>query len=108
MHVSVPLISQREIEAAWRSWQHDATVDSAGSPIDYAIGWARLREKLAGRFDEAEHGGAWCGPIGGMGHERYWFDAMGQGGFASANPVGLQGNKLKAFEGLKEGFEHLR
>jgi hypothetical protein len=43
-----------------------------------------------------------------MGHERYWFDAMGQGGFASANPVGLQGNKLKAFEGLKEGFEHLR
>jgi Ca2+-binding RTX toxin-like protein len=108
MHASVPLISQREIEAAWRSWQHEATVDSSGSPIDYAIGWARLREKLSGRFDEAEHAGAWCGPIGGMGHERYWFDAMGQGGFGSANPVGLQGDKLKAFEGLKEGFEHLR
>ncbi|MCK9387630.1 MAG: putative Ig domain-containing protein [Sulfuritalea sp.] len=102
-----PFLSQREVEAAWQSWQHPGASPPSASPIDYAMGWARLRDRLAGRFDEGDYGGAWCDRMGGARQEGFSLLSGGQGAFGSGNPIGLSGAGLKPFEGLKEGFERL-
>lgn len=101
-------LSQREVEAAWQSWQYAATTTSAASPIDYAMGWARLRDQLAGRLDEGDRAGAWCDRAGALRQSGFSPASSILGGFAAGSSVGLPGTVLKPFEGLKEGFERLR
>ena len=105
---SGPFLSQREVEAAWQSWQHAGTVAPSVSAVDYALGWARVHDRLAGRLDEDDRGGAWCSRAGGMSQNGFSLASGGQGGFAGGNGIGLPGAGLKPFEGLQEGFERLR
>ncbi|MCM2308774.1 MAG: hypothetical protein NDI91_15045, partial [Sulfuritalea sp.] len=99
-------LSQREVEAAWQSWQQQAAPSPSASPIDYAMGWARLRDKLAGHHDENDWGGAWCARAGGGRADGFPL-ASAPGGFAGRGPIGLPGTALKTFEGLHEGFDRL-
>ncbi|TND00644.1 MAG: outer membrane adhesin-like protein [Rhodocyclaceae bacterium] len=99
-------LTQREVEAAWQSWQQQAAPSPSASPIDYAMGWARLRDKLAGHLDEDDWGGAWCGHAGGARADGFLLTS-GPGGFAGRGPIGLPGTALKTFEGLHEGFDRL-
>jgi hypothetical protein len=107
----LPLISQREIEDAWRSWQgHSGHGHGSGSPspIDYAVGWARLREYLSGRHGHDGWDDGACGqPRGGHWNGFGWSgtDACRNG---SRDSFDLMANQLKGFEGLREGFERLR
>jgi len=100
-------LNQREVEAAWQSWQHVGTSTPSTSPIEYALGWARVRDRLAGRLDEGDQGGAWCDRSGGLRQDGFSLLSGGQGAFGAGNPVGLPGAVLKPFEGLTEGFERL-
>ena len=99
--------SSREVAAAWQSWQQQAAASPSASPIDYAMGWARLRDRLAGRFDEGEWGGAWSYRAGAARQEGFSLSSSGAGGFASGSGIGLPGTVLKPLEGLREGFERL-
>ncbi len=100
-------LTQREVEAAWQSWQQQAAPSPSASPIDYAMGWARLRDKLAGHHDENDWGGAWCSRAGGGRADGFPLTSSGSGGFAGRSPIGLPGTALKTFEGLHEGFDRL-
>lgn len=79
---------------------------SATAPrIGYAVSWAYLRDKLAGSLQDQGAAVDW-------GVSSVNRDLLGTG---VAMPimhgqisVGYPGNVLKPFEGLKEGFEHLR
>jgi hypothetical protein len=105
---SRPLISQDVVEGAWHAWRHRESPPPQTSPIDYAMGWARLRDRLAGRDDEDGHGGGWCNDVFGRGPDRHSFTHGGQPGFGGGGPFGMAGTSLKLFEGLKEGIERLR
>ena len=105
-----PYLTQREVEAAWQSWQQQAGATASSppaSPIDYAMGWARLRDKLAGHLDEDDWGGAWCVRTGEGRQDGFPLTSSGPSGFVGGGPIGLPGAGLKPFEGLKEGFDRL-
>ncbi|MDO8742744.1 MAG: putative Ig domain-containing protein [bacterium] len=102
-----PYLSPREVEAAWQSWRHQGASTPSASPVDYALGWARVRDRLAGRLDEGDHGGAWCERPGGARQDGFSLLSGGHGAFGAGNSIGLPGAGLKPFEGLKEGFERL-
>jgi hypothetical protein len=89
---------------AEQSGYHPAA--SGDSRIDYAVSWARLRDKLAGMRDDDDD----------LGAPETWLQAsndhgrwLGVSGYGTSGPtVSLPGHLLKPFDGLKEGFDRLR
>jgi Ca2+-binding RTX toxin-like protein len=106
---ALSLIGQRELDDAWRAWQrHGGQATGAPSPIDYAVGWARLRDFLAGRHGHGGWDDGGCGtPCGSD-----WRHFVGSGNdpcrAGGRDAFGLMGDRLKGFDGLREGFERLR
>jgi hypothetical protein len=106
---ALSLIGQRDLDDAWRAWQrHGGQASGAPSPIDYAVGWARLRDFLAGRHGHGGWDDGGCGtPCGSD-----WRHFAGSGNdpcrAGGRDAFGLMGDRLKGFDGLREGFERLR
>jgi hypothetical protein len=87
------------------SYDLDQSRSGNDSRIDYAVSWAYLRDKLAGRLQDDGVAPDWKPSM--TSHDMLGTGVSMQNMHGQIS-IAISGNSLKPFEGLKEGFDRLR